>query len=134
MLYLVAQLKASAMGARRNSPGGVMGTIAAQLSDQEMQAVTIYAHEMRPDLPSGRGPQSFEAYDKVTRRSRISRCLTFLHPRLPHLSHQDTVMSSVSCSSPFPASKQRGWMNLTLRRSHSKFLRIKNGRYSKEDR
>ncbi len=63
--YLVSQLKAFAAGARHTSPGGVMSTIAARLSDQEIQAVATYVHEMRPELLPGSGSQSFEAYDKA---------------------------------------------------------------------
>lgn len=70
--YLVSQLKAFAAGTRHTSPGGVMATIAARLSDQQMQAVATYVHEMRPDLLPGSGPGNFEAYDKALKDQPVA--------------------------------------------------------------
>ncbi len=60
--YVVKQLQQFASGARANSPGHVMHTIARAMSAAQESAVAAYLQQLNPDSTLGLGPKDFTHY------------------------------------------------------------------------
>ena len=61
-VYLLTQLDQFASGARSNSPGQVMTSIARAMTKQQMTAVAVYLQQLNPDSTLGIGPKNYHEY------------------------------------------------------------------------
>jgi cytochrome c553 len=64
-VYLLTQLDQFASGARRNSPGQVMTSIARAMTKPQMQAVAAYLQQLNPDSTLGIGPKNYDEYTRT---------------------------------------------------------------------
>jgi cytochrome c553 len=64
-VYVLTQLDQFASGARSNSPGQVMTSIARAMTKPQMQAVAAYLQQLNPDSTLGIGPKNYDEYVKA---------------------------------------------------------------------
>jgi len=63
--YVVTQLQQFASGARQNSPGHIMHTIARAMNATQEAAVAAYVQQLNPGNTLGIGPKDFSTYAKT---------------------------------------------------------------------
>lgn len=72
-VYVLTQLDQFASGARNNSRGHVMTSIARAMTKQQMTAVAAYVQQLNPGTTLGIGPKNYHEYVQAVDRDQKSK-------------------------------------------------------------